>query len=127
MFFKQAREGSFQLISSALVRDEIADAPKRVRDFFEETATWMEMNEIIDEGVDLHLAYLNAVIVGEKSRTDALHVATATVLECRMIVSWNFKHIVHYQKIPLYNGVNMTHGYPEIAIHTPQEVLAYEE
>lgn len=35
--------------------------------------------------------------------------------------------IVHFQKIPLYNGVNLTRGYGLIAIHTPQEVLTDEE
>jgi len=42
-----------------------------------------------------------------KSEVDALHVAVATVSNCRLIVSWNFKHIVNFQKIPLYNGVNL--------------------
>lgn len=51
----------------------------------------------------------------------------ATVLDCWTIVSWNFKHIVHARKIPLYNGVNRAQGYKEIAIHTPQEVIEYEE
>jgi hypothetical protein len=42
-------------------------------------------------------------------------------------VSWNFKHIVNFKKIPLYNGINLTHGYAAIAIHTPQEVIADED
>ena len=33
-------------------------------------------------------------------------VALATVSKCSLIVSWNFKHIVHFEKIPLYNAVN---------------------
>jgi hypothetical protein len=28
-----------------------------------------------------------------------------------MIISWNFKHIVHFQKIPKYNAVNALNGY----------------
>lgn len=77
-----------------------------------------------------HRVYADTSVFGgvfDKEFADALHVALATVLDCRMIVSWNFKHIVHFQKIPLYNGVNKVQGYPEIAIHTPQEVLCYEE
>jgi len=35
--------------------------------------------------------------------------------------------MVHFEKIPLYNAVNTTHGHAEIAIHAPQEVVAYEE
>ena len=43
-----------------------------------------------------------------------------------LIVSWNFKHIVHYQKIPMYNAVNVLHGFPEISIYSPSEVIDYE-
>ena len=38
-------------------------------------------------------------------------------------VSWNFQHIVHFQKIPQYNAVNALHGYNSIAIHSPREVI----
>jgi len=38
---------------------------------------------------------------------DALHVALASVAGCTMIVSWNFKHIVHFPKIPLYRAINV--------------------
>jgi hypothetical protein len=44
-----------------------------------------------------------------------------------MIVSWNFKHIVNYQKIPLYNAVNILHGYGQIAIYSPLEVVGNEK
>ena len=71
-------------------------------------------------------AYLAAGIVGLKWRTDALHVALATEAQCAVIVSWNFKHIVNFEKIPLYNGVNLARGYHSIAIHTPQEVTLDE-
>lgn len=35
--------------------------------------------------------------------------------------------IVNFAKIPLYNGVNLAHGYSPIAIHTPQEVIVDED
>jgi len=79
------------------------------------------------EVFSLQQAYLRHGIVGQTALADALHVALATVSACRAIVSWNFRHIVHFQKIPLYNGVNRTEGYFEIDIHSPQEVIAYED
>ena len=42
-------------------------------------------------------------------------------------MSWNFRHIVHMEKIPLYNAVNMARGYPTIGIYSPQEVIRYAE
>ncbi len=50
----------------------------------------------------------------------------ATVAHCAIIVSWNFKHIVHFDKIALYNAVNVSIGYNQIAIFSPMEVMNYE-
>ena len=44
-----------------------------------------------------------------------------------MIVSWNFQHIVHFQKIPLYNAINMLQGHQTLAIFSPREVIRYED
>ena len=41
--------------------------------------------------------------------------------------SWNFRHIVNFQKIPRYNAVNTLNGYKEIAIYSPLEVIEYED
>jgi hypothetical protein len=49
------------------------------------------------------------------------------VAGCRVLVSWNFRHIVHYDKISRYNAINVLNGYEEIAIHTPAEVRSYGE
>ena len=50
----------------------------------------------------------------------------ATVAGCQMIVSWNFRHIVHYQKIALSNAINVVEGYSEIRIHSPMEVISHD-
>ena len=61
------------------------------------------------------------------SLADALHVAMATVSECELIVSWNFKDIVHFEKIPKYNAVNVLNGYGQIDIHSPLEVISHDD
>jgi hypothetical protein len=126
-FFGRVREGAVELVVSAAVLDELESAPKVVRDFFEELAPLILRVEI-GEGADaLQQAYMRAQIVSPKWETDAMHVAVATVSGCRAIVSWNFKHIVNFRRIPLYNEVNRTEGYGPIAIHTPPEVIFDEE
>jgi len=127
VFFQQVREGRFHLLLSALVRYELDDAPVQVRRFFDEIADTSDVHETPEKAVLLRDSYLRAGIVGPSSVADALHVAHATVLKCRLIVSWNFKHIVHFEKIPRYNKVNGREGYAEIAVHTPQEVIGYEQ
>jgi hypothetical protein len=44
-------------------------------------------------------------------------------------VSWNFRHIVHFNKIRLFNAVNVNiqQGYRTIQIDSPREVTTYAE
>ncbi len=125
-FFEQVKNGQFTLVTSAIVQDEIATAPSEVVKFFEEMLEFSEVAEVTEDALALRDAYLQAQIVSRKYTDDALHVAMATVSGCALIVSWNFKHIVHFQKIPLYNAINAIRGYPQIAIYSPMEVIKYE-
>lgn len=45
------------------------------------------------------LQYIEKGVVAERSLTDALHVATATISERELIVGRNFKDVVHFEKI----------------------------
>ena len=126
-FFARVRSGEVTLVISSVVLGELAGAPEDVRAFFEELSPLIDRVEIEDDAYALQDAYLRAQVVGPKWEVDALHVAVATVSGCRAIVSWNFKHIVNFKRIPLYNGVNQTEGYGPIAIHTPPEVVFDEE
>jgi hypothetical protein len=126
-FFAEVRAERFQLVVSTVVRDELKEAPQRVYALFEEMGRLAEAVDITEESLQLQRAYLAAGIVGQQWRADALHVALATESRCAVIVSWNFRHIVNFKKIPLYNGVNLAHGYGSIAIHTPQEVIVDED
>jgi len=127
VFFDQIDAGRYRLAVSPLLREELVDAPAQVRQWYERFAASSERVEVSEAAVLLQQAYLSAGIVGRKWEADALHVALATVSDCRLIVSWNFKHIVNFQKIPLYTGVNLTRGFGAIAIHSPQEVIEHED
>jgi len=126
-FFDHVREGSLRLVISSLVEEEIETSPEQVRDFFLEFEDLAEYREVTEAAVILQQAYLEHEVVGSASMADALHVAMATVFECHAIVSWNFKHIVNFRRIPLYTAVNRIEGYHEIAIHTPLEVSSLED
>jgi predicted nucleic acid-binding protein len=122
-FFERVREGRFVLVTSPLVDEELAESPAQVRDWFERFRMAAEPILISPEATALAQAYLSAGIVTPKSAEDALHVALATVAGCSLIVSWNFRHIVHFQKVPLYNAVNILHQRPELEIRSPAEVI----
>ena len=122
-FFEEVRQGRFRLVVSPLIEDEISTAPVEVRALLDEMLPLAEPVVLVDEALRLQKAYLRAGVVGSGSMADALHVALASVAECRLIVSWNFKHIVHFDKIPLYNAINVASGYAPIGIHSPAEVI----
>ena len=126
-FFSQVRAGHFTLVTSPLVQQEINLAPAVIQALFKEMIEYGELFDISDDALGLRDSYLKAKILSDKHSDDALHVALATVSQCAAIVSWNFKHIVHFDKIPLYNAVNITNGYHQIAIFSPREVISYEE
>lgn len=127
MFFDQVEEGRFLLVLSGLVLREIQNAPERVRDLADHMLSLADVVESSAQAEDLQQAYIAAGIVGPKYLADALHVALASVSGCQAIVSWNYRHIVHFDKIYQYNEVNLTHGLESIAIHTPLEVISHEE
>jgi len=126
-FFDEIHAGKFSLVISALVEEEIQSAPELVLAHFMRFVSISELAEISPAVLYLRDAYLSAGIVTPKSTDDATHVALATVSQCEIIVSWNFKHIVHFQKIPKYNAINMLHGYRSIYIFSPSEVISYDE
>ena len=126
-FFDQVRDGHFILVISAVVRRELSAAPPKVRRLYQEMLTLTEGVVAGEEALRLAAAYVKARIVTPKSSDDALHVALATVSGCSAIVSWNFRHIVHFQKIPLYNAVNAVQGYRAINICSPSEVIEYAD
>jgi len=86
-----------------------------------------EILAIWDEALELLQAYTAHNILGEKFRNDLLHIALATVSEVDILVSWNFKHIVQFDKIMLFNAVNIELGFKPLNIYSPREVTTYEQ
>ena len=125
-FFDQVQVGDFLLVTSAIVEAEIEAAPKKIQDFFISATKKAQIAIIKPEIIDLQESYIQSGVVTKKSHQDALHVAIATVSECDLIVSWNFKHIVHFDKVPKYNAVNILNGYKNLGIHSPLEVINHE-
>lgn len=126
-FFDEVKDGRFQLVTSPIVRRELARAPGAVINLFREMLGYSENVDTSEDALRLRTAYLNSNVVTQRWADDALHVAIASVSGCSLLVSWNFKHIVHFQKIPLYNAVNTLNGYDDINNFSPLEVLHYEE
>ena len=124
--FDEVEAGRFVLVTSAIVAAEIEPAPEKIRKLFRKYVQFSEIADITEEALELQLSYIKSGVVTEKSLNDALHVAISTVSGCDLIVSWNFKHIVHFDRIPKYNAVNTLCGYKNIGIYSPLEVIDYD-
>ena len=121
-FFAHVRNRDIELVVSFVVLEELESAPSEVRRFFLELAPHIKRVGVDAAAYALQEAYIEAQVVSRRWEADALHVAVATVTGCRAIVSWNFRHIVNFRRISLYNDVNKAVGYGPIGIHTPPEV-----
>jgi hypothetical protein len=71
--------------------------------------------------------YVSAGIIPAKYATDALHLAAATVAGLDLIVSLNFRHIVKRKTMIETEIINAREGYKRLFIHTPAEIINYEE
>jgi len=123
-----ARRGEVVLVVSDALTDELLEAPPPVRKTFDSLPDGCLERVTVDTEVEqLQQKYIQAGVVSANAQFDALHVTAATVARADMIVSWNFRHIVNFQRMRGYNAVNLREGYPTIEIHCPQEVISYEE
>ncbi|HZF10619.1 MAG TPA: hypothetical protein VFE33_17675 [Thermoanaerobaculia bacterium] len=120
------RAGTFTPILSALLEAELRRAPEPVRAVYHELLALVgEAVPVGDEALDLLAAYEARTVLSPRFRSDMLHIALATVAEVDVLVSWNFKHIVRFDKIRLFSGVNLEQGYKPLSISSPREVTTY--
>lgn len=72
-------------------------------------------------------AYANALIsdgiLTEKSRADCLHIASAVITDCDMLLSWNFKHILRIKTVNGVRSVSARFGYKGIDIVPPSMLI----
>ena len=71
--------------------------------------------------------YVSENIIPIKYRTDGVHIATATINDLDVIVSYNFQHIVKMKTIVGTESVNLREGYKRIGIYSPTEVIENDE
>ncbi len=121
---EMAQRGDVTLLLSDLLFQELEEAPPEVLAVV--TDLPLDSYTIVattDEVEFLRQEYLSAEILSPAWEDDALHVAIATVHNADLIVSWNFKHIVHVDKIRRFNAVNLVQGYQAVDIRSPKEVV----
>ena len=125
--FKQIKNKSIKILYSELTKNELINAPDKVKNFVNTLPDDLIENiEIVEEALDLADMYINENVVGKTSREDCIHIALATIFRADVLVSWNFKHIVNVKRIRGYNSVNLKFGYSIIDIRSPKEIIYNE-
>jgi len=123
---KDLQMGNFIPVLSEIVAQEIQSAPPIVRDKYTEI---LELKPILlsvnQEVLKLVGLYQQRQILAPKCRDDMLHIALATVAQTNLLVSWNFKHILRFDKIRAFNAVHLENGYHLLEIRSPREVTHY--
>ena len=118
------QRGELTLVLSELTLRELETAPEGVRTVVRLVpSAHIEALALSPEAEELAAAYIAEGAIGARMRADALHIALATAARVNVLVSWNFKHIVHFEKIAGYNAVNLLHGYRALQIFSPKEVV----
>jgi len=112
----------FDIYFSKVNMAELSLAPKYIRDIKNLIPTdcynYLDLSE---EANILAETYINEKVLGQASMNDAYHIAIASVNRLDCLISWNFKHIVNFDKIKKFNSINLKLGYPLIDIRTPLE------
>ena len=122
-FFKEVDKGLKTIVISALVNNEIEDAPEQVRSLFARYEFHAEKVLVTDEAVHLAEMYIKEKALTPRFFNDGLHIALATIHKIDVLVSWNFKHIVNLNRIRIFNSINLKNGYGLIEIRSPREIL----
>jgi len=128
--FKEIKAGKFKPYTSELVIYELKntkDENKRNNMVSLISEYVVEILPINDEVKRLANVYVSAGIIPENFLSDAVHIALAAVYGLDFIISLNFKHIVKHKTILETEFIHIREGYKRIFIHTPLEVINYDE
>jgi predicted nucleic-acid-binding protein len=105
---------------------ELIKAPENVKTLLQEKEIIFEQILVTQESIELATEYIKEKVVGQTSFDDCIHIATATINNIDILVSWNFKHIINIERIRGYNAINHRNGYQTLDIRSPKDIINYE-
>ncbi len=114
--------GQYDLVASQLVFDEANAGDSEAAKERLQLLAGIPMLASSDPQVDsLADALLLAHLLPEKARSDAVHVAIATIHRIDYLLTWNCKHIANAATIPGVYRLLTDRGYAPPLIVTPEE------
>lgn len=123
--WKMLQTGKYEVVISDLVLAEINECKEPKRAILKEWLSQInyERVEIIEETEEIAKEIIEDGILTQKSFDDCLHIASAILNDCNIIVSWNFKHMVNVDTINGVRKITFAKRYNNIDIYAPYVLL----
>ncbi len=113
----------FKLATSVAVIEELERGDHPLKKEKLALVISLKQLEITPAILDTVEAYIAHKLMPNDPQGDALHLAIASHYKCDILLSWNCKHIVNYQKAGHLANVNRLLGLPVPALLTPFDLL----
>ena len=121
--------GKYEVVISDLVLAEINECKEPKRNILKEYLAQInyERVSITEETEEIANEIINEGILNPKSFDDCLHIASAILNDCNIIVSWNFKHMVNVDTINGVRKITFAKRYNNIDIYAPYVLLSEKD
>lgn len=116
----------YNLVTGAAVIEELSEGNhplKAEKLALLDGLTLLPANEEVNR---IAKVYIVCKAMPDDPKGDALHLALASVYKCDILLSWNCRHIVNYQKSGHIKQLNTSLGLHVPALLTPLELLNRE-
>ncbi|MCL2839940.1 MAG: PIN domain-containing protein [Defluviitaleaceae bacterium] len=125
VLWDEIKQGLYDVYISDVVIDEITSNAELKRARLFEYLTEIEYT-LIDVNNEIR-AYANKIveagILSNKHYNDCLHIASAVVNDCQLLLSWNFRHMVKIKTINGVRSISAALGYHGIDIYQPSALI----
>jgi len=124
--FQRLENKEVIFVISEVLEYELEQAKPHIKELLKKyDKDCLEYVKLTDEAINLANCYIAENIVSAKCLDDCRHIAIATINRVDVLTSWNFKHIVNYDRIRMYNSVNLKYAYSTIEIRNPKDLINY--
>lgn len=116
----------FKLVTSAAVIDELSQGNHPLKAEKLGLLEGVPLLPITKQVTDVAQVYVIRKAMPADPKGDALHLALASVYKCDMLLSWNCRHLVNYQKAGHLKRLNSEMGLSVPMLLTPMELLSQD-
>jgi predicted nucleic acid-binding protein len=127
--WEDIKNGKYEVYISNTTIGEINECAEPKRSFMLDRLKEIDLNIVNAETEidDLAQEFIKLGILKEKSIDDCIHIATALLLKCDIIISWNFKHIVNDKTIEGVKTISQTKKLDSIKIYCPSILIGGDD